>query len=1069
MIQIYIFASTALRELSIFLTSIISLKALQTAAQITRTILLTFLCTLSYAVLQAQDKPYLFDSYGVNEGLSQNSVYDILEDNQGFMWIATHDGINRFDGYGFNEYRFNPSLKERAGQGKGSLVIRNNNGGRALINRFALQGYKGYSLYRNSRHQLMVTHNYGISLYDEYKNSFETVLEDTTYEDNNERDNGHKFRILGEDTVHHNLWVWRPAKGLYVLDNSTFAKKRVILYPLPMLKRGIHAKAVYKDGNIIWMNFEPGELLAMDTRTMKLTSYCLPGITSDPVLKNLNKDSLIIASRGHVIVFNKKQNRYTDLSFDQRDPKDATFFPLCLEQDHNGNVWIGGTDGVMVYNVKRNEIVNRIVSFNGSEARSWNVVAYLYRDVSDNMWVGTDGDGIKKYSPNKKVFNLYRSSFTTHNMVRAVYKHDDGKLYVGLLNDGLDIYEKGGKFLERIPGDNQKSIFPSRNLNAICREDFEHLWFHFLGMHIGLFNVHTKKYEDLTKYMTALGLPEQDNGYPFLFKRTSGEVYFNYGRYLLQITPQDNRYKVAIVHEFPDEILTTYYEDLLGNKYVGTKVAAYVKRVESTRWEKIILPPGTIVKSIIKSAGKDLLLATSKGLFVLDQNNNRKKHYNSYDYPSLINDYLYGVLLDDKDWIWVSHNKGLSQINPAKDEITTFNYEDGLQSNEFNTGAFFKSVDGELFFGGIRGSNGFYPRDFKNNPSKPKVVIMRMEVLDKPYESDTALSLLKRIELPYNHNTIAIEFVPLEYTNPLKNKVQYKLDGADEDWVQAGAFRMARYTNLRPGTYTFNVRASNNDDIWNATPTSLEIVIRIPFWQSLWFRFLLLLLLLGVAYYFSTLYLDYKIRHEKLKLEKEQAVDQERARISSDMHDDLGSGLSTIRLLSEIAKRKIQDTSQTKELERISEAAGELVDKMSEIIWAMNSSNDSLENLIAYMRSFAADFLEHAHITHQFYIPETIPNIKLSGGTRRNIYLAVKESLHNVVKHAQASEVVIQIEMHKNMTIMIKDNGKGFDQEKVRLFGNGLKNIQKRMQAVGGQADITSHNGTIVLLDIPLI
>jgi signal transduction histidine kinase len=186
------------------------------------------------------------------------------------------------------------------------------------------------------------------------------------------------------------------------------------------------------------------------------------------------------------------------------------------------------------------------------------------------------------------------------------------------------------------------------------------------------------------------------------------------------------------------------------------------------------------------------------------------------------------------------------------------------------------------------------------------------------------------------------------------------------------------------------------------------------------------------------------------------------------MHDDLGSGLSTIRLLSEIAKRKLQDTSQTKELERISEAAGELVDKMSEIIWAMNSSNDSLENLIAYMRSFAADFLEHANIKHQFFIPENIPNIKLSGGTRRNIYLAVKESLHNVVKHSKATEVVIQIEMQENMTILLKDNGKGFDQEKVRLFGNGLKNIQKRMESVGGHAEITSHNGTIVLLDIPL-
>jgi two-component sensor histidine kinase len=434
----------------------------------------------------------------------------------------------------------------------------------------------------------------------------------------------------------------------------------------------------------------------------------------------------------------------------------------------------------------------------------------------------------------------------------------------------------------------------------------------------------------------------------------------------------------------------------------------------------------------------------------------------------MVSDYVYAVLLDDKDGIWISHNKGITQIRQNGDNLVTYNFEDGLQSNEFNTGAYFKSMDGELFFGGIRGVTGFYPRNFKNNPWTPKVIIKRLEVLDKPFKSDTAISLLHKVELPYNQNTIAIEYVPLEFTNPLKNKVQYMLEGADEDWLMAGNQSMARYTNLRPGSYIFKVKACNNDEVWNTEPTTLQIVIRIPFWQSLWFRFLLLLLVLGVAYYFSALYLDYKIRNEKLKLEKEQAVDQERARISSDMHDDLGSGLSTIRLLSEIAKRKIKDTGQTKEIERISEAAGELVDKMSEIIWAMNSSNDSLANLIAYMRSFAADFLEHAHIQHHFIIPENIPNVKLSGGTRRHIYLAVKESLHNVVKHSQASEVIIEVKVFKNMTIMLKDNGKGFDPEKVRLFGNGLKNIEKRMQQVGGQADIISQNGTTVFLDIPL-
>lgn len=1032
------------------------------------TLFLILLCMLAGTGLYAQDKPYIFDAYGVNEGLSQSSVHDIIQDNQGFMWMATRDGVNRFDGYVFNEYRYKPAVREKNGEGKGNLVPRAGSGGKAVINRFDLKGYKGYTFYTTAKQQLLLANNNGISLYDKYRNSFRQVLDEPSWINEKERDATSKFSILGEDTAAQQLWVWRPMKGLYVLDNNTWKVKRIILYPPAITRRGIYPQCVLKDGDNIWLNFEQGELMALNIQSLRLTSYCLPGITGEPVMRNLNHDSLIIVGDGHIVMFNKRLNQFSDLEFDINNDLGEPFLPITTELDHAGNVWIGGNDGVLIYNIRQNEIIKHIVSFNTFETRSLNNVLSLYRDAADNMWVGTDGDGVKKYAPHKKVFNLYRSPYITHNMVKAIYRHDNGKLYVGLLQDGLDIYGEGGKFVERISNEQAPGKFPDNTLSAICREDYQRLWFYFRTSHLGLFNVQTKEFKDVTASVRELGLPQQENPFAFLCKRTNGDLYFNYGSYLLLLSLPGREYKAAIVHQFPGEVLTSYYEDFMGNQYVGTKANLYCKHAGGSAWKQIALPAGTNVRSINKNAHKQLLLGTSRGLFMFDEAMHVVKHYNSYDYPSLINDHIYGVLLDDKDRIWISHNKGLSQINPVSDEIATYNHEDGLQSNEFNTGAYFKSLDGELFFGGIRGVNGFYPKNFRNNPFEPHVVIKRMEVLDKPYESDTTISLLKRVVLPYNHNTIAIEFVPLEYTNPLKNKVQYKLEGADEDWVQAGTFRMARYTNLRPGNYTFNVRASNNDDIWNKNPTVLEIVIQIPFWQSLWFRFLLLLLLLGIAYYFSTLYLDYKIRHEKLKLEKEQAVDQERARISSDMHDDLGSGLSTIRLLSEIAKRKIQDPSQTREIERISESAGELVDKMSEIIWAMNSSNDSLENLIAYMRSFAADFLEHAHISHQFNIPETIPNIKLSGGTRRNIYLAVKESIHNVMKHAKATEVTITIEVKKNMTIVIKDNGKGFDQEKVRLFGNGLKNIQKRMQAVGGHADITSQNGTIVFLDIPL-
>lgn len=1027
------------------------------------------ICLLAlFEPVAAQDRSYYFDSYSVDKGLSQSSAYSVIQDEEGFIWISTFDGVNRFDGYAFNEYRQIPSPNtskpvERIVYSSASQQ------GRATIRSFGLYGSKDFFFYKDSRKQLLISHNMGISLYDRYKNSFRHVFKDTTYANEEERDFVQKFRILGEDEATQSLFVWRPMKGIYILDNITYTLKKIISYPPAYIKRKLIPSAALKQGNSIWMTFEPEQLVKMDIHTARLTTYCLPTVGTNPAMKLLGTDTLMLASEGHLTIFDTKRNNYTDLVIDLPNETGENFKPSVIELDDKGNAWIGGNNGVVVYNLRTHEIANHIVTFNTFENNSFNRVISLYRDEADNMWVGTNGDGVKKYAPNKKMFSLYRSPRITHNIARAIYKHDDGRLYVGLWQDGLDIYEKGGRFLKKISNLDTPGRFPSNSLNSICREDYNTLWFHFKEGYIGLFNVQTEQYRDLTPSVEALGLPPQDDIYPFASKRPNGELYFNYGEYLLMFSESEKGYKCAIVKHFPGENLTCFFEDFWGNQYVGTKSGLYAHMANASGWNKVPLPPKDLeVRSLNKNAHKQLLVATNKGLLILDEQYNVIRHYNSYDYTGMVNDYLYAVLLDDKDGIWVSHNKGITQIRQNSDNLVTYNFEDGLQSNEFNFGAYFKSMDGELFFGGIRGVTGFYPRNFKNNPYTPRVIIKRLEVLDKPYRSDTAISLLHKVELAYNQNTIAIEYVPLEFTNPLKNKVQYMLEGADEDWLQAGNQTVARYTNLPPGNYVFKVKACNNDEVWNTVPVTLEISIKIPFWQSLWFRFLLLLLVLGIAYYFSALYLDYKIRNEKLKLEKEQAVDQERARISSDMHDDLGSGLSTIRLLSEIAKRKLKDTGQTKEIERISEAAGELVDKMSEIIWAMSSSNDSLANLIAYMRSFAADFLEHAGIRHHFIIPENIPNVKLSGGARRHIYLAVKESLHNVVKHAQATEVIIEVKVFKNMTIMLKDNGKGFDPEKVRLFGNGLKNIDKRMQQVGGQADIISQNGTTVFLDIPL-
>ncbi len=238
---------------------------------------------------------------------------------------------------------------------------------------------------------------------------------------------------------------------------------------------------------------------------------------------------------------------------------------------------------------------------------------------------------------------------------------------------------------------------------------------------IGLFDIKTERFQDLTPKVKALGLPEQLVIYPFVNKRPNGEMYFNYGEYLLKFSSADHGLTAAIVHRFDNEQLTCFFEDFWGNQYVGTKAAVYCRKSEGAKWEKIDLWVKDVeIKAINKNAHKQLLLATNKGLLVLDEANRKLKHYNSYDYAGMVSDYIYAVLLDDKDNMWISHNRGITHIRQNGDNLVTYNYEDGLQSNEFNTGAYFKSMDGELFFGGIRGVTGFYPRNFRNNPGRPK-------------------------------------------------------------------------------------------------------------------------------------------------------------------------------------------------------------------------------------------------------------------------------------------------------------------------------------------------------------
>jgi signal transduction histidine kinase len=240
----------------------------------------------------------------------------------------------------------------------------------------------------------------------------------------------------------------------------------------------------------------------------------------------------------------------------------------------------------------------------------------------------------------------------------------------------------------------------------------------------------------------------------------------------------------------------------------------------------------------------------------------------------------------------------------------------------------------------------------------------------------------------------------------------------------------------------------------------------------------LIFFLMGLTYKNRTQLIEQTTERERLKMENErkelekqvavmQAHQEERERISADIHDELGSGMTTIRLMSEIAKNKMKENIPV-EIEKISNSANEVLNKMNAIVWSMNSSNDTLDSLISYIRAYTIEFFDGTQIECKVNMPEEIPFHEISGDKRRNIFLCVKESLNNALKHSKASRIKIDIEVNHKLKIKIADNGVGIEQEKIRRFGNGLKNIERRMKGIGGHYDISNNNGTETKLELPL-
>ncbi|MEP7265561.1 MAG: triple tyrosine motif-containing protein, partial [Bacteroidota bacterium] len=449
-------------------------------------------------------------------------------------------------------------------------------------------------------------------------------------------------------------------------------------------------------------------------------------------------------------------------------------------------------------------------------------------------------------------------------------------------------------------------------------------------------------------------------------------------------------------------------------------------------------------------------------------------HFNEAD--GLPNQVVYGILTDKSGNLWISTNKGLSCFTPSytkSDSVAypvisggtfkNFEEKDGLQSNEFNRYAFTKTDDDVLFFGGVNGINFFRPEEIKNSIYIPKVMItdfrlsnnsIRFHTPENP-DNENLLNkpvyLTEEITLPFSENMFSFEFAAMDFTAPENNRFRYKLENFDKDWINSDDHHAATYTNLDPGHYTFTVIGSNNDGIWNTKGASIALIILPPWYMTWWFRLALLVVVVG------TIYILYRYRlNQALKLL------HVRNSIASDLHDEIGSTLSSIYIYSEVAQKSTYGIAPEASslMKNISTDVAGMIEALGDIVWTVNAKNDRFENIINRMRAAAVEIFEAQEYNLHIEMDDRLNTIKLGMEARRNFYLFYKEAINNVAKYAKGKNVWIKLKLDKrnSVSLYIKDDGAGFNINE-KVDGNGLANMSKRAEELKGNFEIVSAPG----------
>ncbi len=1037
--------------------------------------LLGFLLVMS-VTLRAERLP--IRTYTTDDGLAHSRVIAIHQDRKGYLWFGTWEGLSRFDGYRFTTYstsgcfprsssprgsRFDgyrfttystqdglghPIINAIVEDRQGRLWVGTNGGGVARLvddpRESSVPGSRSRAT--GASHQTADTHK---GQRTRTRSKFISFPVGKSLDSN--RVNA---MLFDDDNI---LWVATDAELYRAVVSSPPAQGLTFEVVVPR-RPYAHPMAAFADSHgRLWFGMV-NELFQV-VQGHIITYGPADEVGRHPIASIVEdrQGRLLVANHHGVFEFieptdPKGRGRWKKVPLTLRPDQGI----LSMALDSIGALWIGTTHGLIKYEDGQQTV------FTTAHGLSDNTISALREDREGNLWIGTYFNGVCKLSGEMIVSFTRAEGLPDQNVLRVVEDHQ-GRIYASTERNGL-VEIVAGKAVP-IPG---SEVPPFHNIQQRILQDHRKDW--WIGTDRGLFRFpgpklqfrHGKKFTaaDGISETPILTIHEDPMGRLWIISQHTNLYQLDVGR---TGRPVFERIPVELdaVWMFGDRSGALWLAPLAGLWRLRDRTIVAIEPSEGL--------PEPAARAFYQDRRGWLWIGSRyKGVSVTtDPTAEHPRFVNYSTQHGLASDTVWCITEDDVGRIYVGTGKGLDRLDPTTGRIRHFTTADGLAGDLINH--CFKDRGGHIWVATTTGLSKFDPRAERPPNRPPPIYLSRIQVAGENLPlAETGAQQMTKLTLPTSRNNLLIEYVGVSFQSERVLRYQYRLEGVDTDWSLPTEQRSVSYARLAPGSYRFLVRAINRDGETSREPAVFEFRILPPIWQRWWF------LVLAAMVAGSVVYALHRYRVARL-IELERV----RTRIASDLHDDIGSSLSQMAILSEVVKRHptVTQPELAHMLTHIADMARGLVDGMSDIVWSIDPRRDDLRHLIERIGQFAFDVLGAKGIAWELQTQPPSVTMKLTPDQRRHIYLIFKEAITNIARHAHCTSVLLTLKVADHRLIAeIYDDGRGFDRARLTdearpmRGGHGLENMQARAAELGGQLQIESAPdlGTRLILSIPL-